>query len=76
MADIRSLISSKIRIELLKILTLNPECSFNINEIGRSINISQFRSDEFNQRIEQKDHFLTRVLESPKVNIFGQEDES
>jgi len=46
------------------------------NEIGRSINISQFTSAEYNQRKEQGDHFLTRVLEGPKVNIFGHEDES
>jgi len=42
------------------------------SEIGRSINISQFTSEEFSQRIEQNDHFLTRVLEGPKISIFGQ----
>jgi predicted nucleotidyltransferase len=46
------------------------------NEIGRSINVSHFTSDEYNRRKEQKDHFLTQVLEGPKLNIFGQEDES
>ena len=40
------------------------------NEIGRSINVSQFTADEFNQRKEQNDHFLKRVLEGPKINIF------
>jgi predicted nucleotidyltransferase len=45
-------------------------------ETGREINISQFTSEEFNQRIEQKDHFVTSVLESPKINIIGPEDGS
>ena len=45
------------------------------NEIGRSINVSQFTADEFNQRKEQNDHFLKRVLEGPKINIFGHIDE-
>jgi predicted transcriptional regulator len=171
MTDLRTLISSKIRIELLKILALNPESTFNINElsrrtgfsirgvekelknlltggilrrevsgnqhlyqldlrcpiyqeikaiitktvgltalvkqalisveknvdlfivselsglklaellgevqneIGRSINVSQFTADEFNQRKEQNDHFLKRVLEGPKIHIFGHIDE-
>jgi predicted nucleotidyltransferase len=46
------------------------------NEIGRSINVSQFTSDEFNHRKEQNDHFLTRVLEGSKINIIGDADES
>ena len=45
------------------------------NEIGRSINVSQFTADEFNQRKEQNDHFLKRVLEGPKINIFEHIDE-
>lgn len=45
------------------------------NEIGRSINVSQFTADEFNQRKEQNDHFLKRVLEGPKIHIFGHIDE-
>jgi len=45
------------------------------NKIGRSINISQFTADEFNQRKEQNDHFLKRVLEGPKINIVGYIDE-
>lgn len=46
------------------------------NEIGRSINIAQFTLDEYNRKKEQNDHFLTRVLEGPKINIFGHENES
>lgn len=45
-------------------------------KVGRSINVAQFTLDEYNRRKEQNDHFLIRVLESPKVNIFGHEDES
>ena len=40
MADIRSVISSKIRVELLRILALNPESSFNINELSRRTGFS------------------------------------
>lgn len=46
------------------------------NEVGRSINIAQFTIHEYDQRREQNDHFLTRVLEGPKIIIFGHEDES
>lgn len=46
------------------------------NEVGRSINIAQFTLDEYNRKRKQSDHFLTRVFEGPKVNIFGHEDES
>lgn len=46
------------------------------NGINRSINVAQFTWDEYNQKKEQKDHFLTQVLEGPKVDIFGHEDES
>ncbi len=45
------------------------------NEIGRSINVSQFTSDEYNQRKEHNDHFLTRVLEGSKITIIGDIDE-
>jgi predicted nucleotidyltransferase len=40
MADIHKLISSKIRIELLKTLVLNPESTFNINELSRRTGFS------------------------------------
>lgn len=46
------------------------------NDIGRSINISQFASAEYKQRKKENDHFLTRVLEGPKIMIFGRADES
>lgn len=40
MAIIQSLITSKIRIELLRIFTLTPQSSFNINELSRSTGFS------------------------------------
>ncbi len=46
------------------------------NQVGRSINVGQFTLDEYNRKKEQNDHFLTRVLEGPKIIIFGHEDES
>lgn len=35
MINIRALISSKIRIEILRILSLNPDSKYNINELSR-----------------------------------------
>jgi len=46
------------------------------NKLGRSINISQFTLDEFRQKMTQKDHFLTRVIEGPRIEIIKQSHES
>jgi predicted nucleotidyltransferase len=46
------------------------------NEIGRSINISQFTPAEYDLRKSQNDHFITRVLEGPKIIVFGLKNES
>ena len=40
MSVIKNLISSKIRIELLRIFTLSPQSSFNINEVSRRTGFS------------------------------------
>ena len=40
MTSLRALISSKIRVELLRILVLNPESAFHINELSRRTGIS------------------------------------
>ena len=45
------------------------------NQIGRAINASQFSLDEYSTRKERKDHYLNRVMESPKIKIIGDEDE-
>jgi predicted nucleotidyltransferase len=46
------------------------------NEIGRSINISQFTPAEYDLRKSQNDHFITRVLDGPKIMVFGLTNES
>ncbi len=46
------------------------------NKLGRSINFSRFTLDEFKERLAQKDHFLTRVLEGQRIEIIRQQDES
>lgn len=40
MVDIRALITSNIRIEILRILALNPESGFNINDLSRRTGFS------------------------------------
>ena len=40
MTNVRALISSKIRVELLKILALNPDSSYHINELSRRTGFS------------------------------------
>ena len=46
------------------------------NSLGRSINISQFTSEEYRKRMAQKDHFLTRVIEGSRIEIIKQRHES
>ena len=41
------------------------------NQIGRSINVSQFTPVEYRRRKEQHDHFVTRVLEGPRIPLVG-----
>jgi predicted nucleotidyltransferase len=44
-------------------------------QLGRSINVSQFSSEECRQRLARKDHFLTRLFESPRIEIIRRLDE-
>jgi len=46
------------------------------NEIGRSVNVSQFTLTEYSQRKRRKDHFLTGVLNGPRIILLGSEDDS
>ena len=46
------------------------------NEIARSVNVSQFTLAEYMQRKRTKDHFLTGVLNGPKIILLGTEDDS
>ncbi len=44
-------------------------------QIGREINPHIFHRNEFLKRKRARDHFLTQVLESPKIFIIGNENE-
>ena len=46
------------------------------NEIGRAVNVSQFTSKEYRQRKGRKDHFLTSVINGPRIDLLGQQDDS
>jgi DNA-binding Lrp family transcriptional regulator len=45
------------------------------NQTGRAINISQFSPSEYRQMKAKGDHFLSRILEGPKIIIIGHIDE-
>lgn len=45
------------------------------NLIGREINVHTMTEKEFISRKQQKEHFVTRVIESPKLMIIGNEHE-
>lgn len=44
-------------------------------EIGREINPHTMSIEEFKKRVDNKEHFLTSVLESPKLFVIGTEDD-
>lgn len=46
------------------------------NEIGRSVNISHFTLEEYKQRKLNKDHFVSRVINGPKIFLIGQPDDA
>jgi DNA-binding transcriptional ArsR family regulator len=43
--------------------------------IGREINPHVLQEDEFRKRLRAKEHFVTSVMESPKIFIIGSQDE-
>lgn len=45
------------------------------DKIGREINPHVFSSKEFKKRSAQNDHFISRVLEEPKIFVLGNENE-
>jgi uncharacterized protein len=45
------------------------------NKLGREINSNVMTEEEFGKRIQQKEHFVSSVLESPKLMIIGNENE-
>lgn len=44
-------------------------------EIGRELNTAVYQQAEFQERVERGDHFITEVLNSPKVFLIGDEHE-
>ena len=44
-------------------------------KVGREINPHVFSVKEFKKRIARKEHFITQVLDEPKIFIFGNENE-
>jgi len=43
--------------------------------IGREINPHVLQEDEFQKRLQATEHFVTSVMESPKIFIIGSQDE-
>jgi hypothetical protein len=43
--------------------------------IGREINSHVLQEDEFKKRLRATEHFVTSVMESPKIFIIGSQDE-
>jgi hypothetical protein len=43
--------------------------------LGREINSNVMTEEEFGKCIQQKEHFVSSVLESPKLMIIGNENE-
>ena len=44
-------------------------------QIGREINPHILSSSEFSNRVAEKDHFISRVMESPRIFITGDEND-
>jgi predicted nucleotidyltransferase len=45
------------------------------DQLGREINATVYPPDEFTKRLATRDHFLTRVAETPRLMLIGTEDE-
>lgn len=58
-------------IGLRKISKLLKNCS---EKLGREINIVSMNKEEFVKRETNKEHFVSNVMESPKIMIIGNED--
>jgi len=46
------------------------------NEIGRAVNVSHFSVEEFRKRKQEKDHFVTRILEDHRMMIFDKSNDT
>lgn len=45
------------------------------SQLGREINPILYRSDEYEQRVRMKHHFLTRIAREPKIPLIGVQNE-
>jgi predicted nucleotidyltransferase len=69
-SDIDLFVIGGIRLRGLSKLLRTP-----CNVLGREINAHVMTVEEFGKRKQQKEHFVSSVLESPKLMIIGQEDD-
>ena len=46
------------------------------SQLGREINPILYRSDEYEERMRVKHHFLTRIAREPKIRLIGAQNES
>ena len=69
-SDIDLLVIGDISSKQLSALLSGPK-----RELGRAIDYVVFPVKELNKRIEQKNHFLSRVMKEKKVFIVGSDDE-
>ncbi len=46
-----------------------------VDLLGRDINPTVYTPSEFEKKRKAKDHFLTRVLDKPKLFVLGNADE-
>jgi uncharacterized protein len=44
-------------------------------KIGREINPHVLHGDDFRKRVRAKEHFVSRIMESPKIFIIGSQDD-
>jgi predicted nucleotidyltransferase len=45
------------------------------DRVGREVNPTIYRADEFRQRLAAGEHFLSRVIAQPRIMLIGGEDE-
>lgn len=69
-SDIDLFVVGRIGLRALSKLLKNAS-----DTLGREINSSVMTEEEFGKRIHQKEHFVSSVLESPKLMIIGNEHE-
>jgi len=43
--------------------------------LGRKISLSVYRPAEYRRKLETKSHFLTSIIDGPKIELIGKQDE-